>query len=99
MRARCRAGQAAPRARALTLYGSQGSRSPLVSWYLHELGLDFEVAAPNAEGNPHPMGQGTHGRGAHQAGQQRARGCAAWAGWAGTDTPALLLRAGSAGAA
>ena len=26
------------------LFGSQGSRSPLVNWYLHELDTPFEMA-------------------------------------------------------
>ena len=25
----------------LTVYGNQGSRSPLVNWYLHEIGQEF----------------------------------------------------------
>ena len=41
----------------LRLFGSQGSRSPLVGWYLHELGLEFELLAPGDPANPHPMGQ------------------------------------------
>ena len=39
----------------LEVWGSQGSRSPLVNWYLHELGVPFEMAA--LEKNPHPFGQ------------------------------------------
>jgi glutathione S-transferase len=37
------------------LFGSQGSRSPLVNWYLHELNVPFEMAP--RERNPHPFGQ------------------------------------------
>lgn len=40
----------------LKLYGSQGSRSPLVSWYLHELELPFQVVGRD-NNNPHPFGQ------------------------------------------
>lgn len=45
-----------------TLYGSQGSRSPLVNWYLHELGQEFTFidAATVSRGSsdfPHPFGQ------------------------------------------
>lgn len=45
-----------------TLYGSMGSRSPLVNWYLHEIGQEFQ----NVDGNsvdrtspdfPNPFGQ------------------------------------------
>jgi len=39
----------------LTLYGSQGSRSPLVNWALYELGLDFKMG--DLDENPHPFGQ------------------------------------------
>jgi glutathione S-transferase/alpha,alpha-trehalase len=39
----------------LTLYGSQGSRSPLVNWALYELGLEFEMG--DLRKNPHPFGQ------------------------------------------
>ena len=39
----------------ITLYGSQGSRSPLVNWALYELGLDFSMG--DLEENPHPFGQ------------------------------------------
>jgi len=38
------------------LWGSQGSRSPLVSWALTELGIPFDVLPPRGE-NPHPFGQ------------------------------------------
>ena len=41
----------------MRLYGSQGSRSPLVGWYLHELGVGFEERPPGDPENPHPMGQ------------------------------------------
>ena len=40
------------------LYGSPGSRSPLVNWYLHELDVDFEDRAPSDPSNPHPFGRG-----------------------------------------
>ena len=40
---------------ALTLYGSQGSRSPLVNWAANELNL--ELAAGDLSKNPHPFGQ------------------------------------------
>lgn len=42
---------------SVQLYGSPGSRSPLVNWYLHELGVDFEARAPSDPTNPHPFGQ------------------------------------------
>mmetsp|Transcript_40018 Transcript_40018/g.113411 ORF Transcript_40018/g.113411 Transcript_40018/m.113411 type:complete len:271 (+) Transcript_40018:60-872(+) len=45
-----------PRA-AIELYGSQGTRSPLVNWYLHEIGCDFEMKDPRDPANPHPFGQ------------------------------------------
>mmetsp|Transcript_6257 Transcript_6257/g.16127 ORF Transcript_6257/g.16127 Transcript_6257/m.16127 type:complete len:261 (+) Transcript_6257:188-970(+) len=41
----------------LELYGSQGSRSPLVNWYLHEIRAPFEMKAPRDPTNPHPFGQ------------------------------------------
>ena len=37
------------------LFGSQGSRSPLVNWYLYEISCEFEMAELSA--NPHPFGQ------------------------------------------
>mmetsp|Transcript_4561 Transcript_4561/g.13115 ORF Transcript_4561/g.13115 Transcript_4561/m.13115 type:complete len:253 (+) Transcript_4561:121-879(+) len=40
---------------ALTLYGSQGSRSPLVNWGASEIGLDLTMG--NLATNPHPFGQ------------------------------------------
>ena len=40
---------------ALTLYGSQGSRSPLVNWAANELNLSVE--AGDLSQNPHPFGQ------------------------------------------
>mmetsp|Transcript_43864 Transcript_43864/g.92265 ORF Transcript_43864/g.92265 Transcript_43864/m.92265 type:complete len:252 (-) Transcript_43864:160-915(-) len=40
---------------ALTLYGSQGSRSPLVNWAANELDLSLE--AGDLSKNPHPFGQ------------------------------------------
>jgi len=42
---------------AVTLYGHPGTRSPLVDWYLHEIGIEYESKMPNAPGNPHPFGQ------------------------------------------
>lgn len=36
------------------LWGSRGSRSPLVDWWLHELGVEWD--APSA-GNPNPFGK------------------------------------------
>jgi glutathione S-transferase/alpha,alpha-trehalase len=42
-------------AMGLTLYGSQGSRSPLVNWALYELGMEFAMG--DLEENPHPFGQ------------------------------------------
>lgn len=41
---------------AMTLYGSQGSRSPLVNWAANELKLDLEMAGDLGR-NPHPFGQ------------------------------------------
>lgn len=40
---------------ALTLYGSQGSRSPLVNWAANELNLSVE--AGDLSENPHPFNQ------------------------------------------
>lgn len=40
---------------ALTLYGSQGSRSPLVNWAAYELGIDITMG--DLSKNPHPFGQ------------------------------------------
>lgn len=40
---------------ALTLYGSQGSRSPLVNWGATEVGLSLTMG--NLAANPHPFGQ------------------------------------------
>lgn len=40
---------------ALTLYGSQGSRSPLVNWAADELDLTLESG--DLSKNPHPFGQ------------------------------------------
>ena len=50
-------GRRAAATASVTLYGSQGSRSPLCNWYMHECGVDFEMAAPRDPSNPHPMGQ------------------------------------------
>ena len=41
----------------MTLYGSPGSRSPLVNWYLHELGVEHDNKPPGDASNPHPFGQ------------------------------------------
>ena len=40
---------------ALTLYGHPGTRSPLVNWACHELGVDFTMG--DLSKNPHPFGQ------------------------------------------
>ena len=40
---------------SVVLYGSQGSRSPLVNWYLYELNVPFTMG--NRIDNPHPWGQ------------------------------------------
>lgn len=40
---------------ALTLYGSPGSRSPLVNWAAYELNVPLE--AGDLSKNPHPFGQ------------------------------------------
>jgi hypothetical protein len=37
------------------VFGSQGSRSPLVNWYLYEIKTPFQMAP--RERNPHPFGQ------------------------------------------
>ena len=39
---------------ALKLHGSQGSRSPLVNWYLEELNVQYEMAPPKP--SDHPFG-------------------------------------------
>lgn len=39
----------------LTLYGSQGSRSPLVNWGAYEMGA--EITMGDLSKNPHPFGQ------------------------------------------
>jgi glutathione S-transferase len=41
----------------VTLFGSQGSRSPLVNWYAHEIGLELAMKAPSDAANPHPFKQ------------------------------------------
>ena len=46
-----------PKKPRLVLFGSQGSRSPLVNWWLHELGVPFTPRPPHDSGNPHPFGQ------------------------------------------
>ena len=40
---------------ALKLHGSQGSRSPLVNWYLEELNVQYDMAPPKP--SDHPFGQ------------------------------------------
>ena len=42
-------------AAGLTLYGSQGSRSPLCNWGAYELGVDISMG--DLAVNPHPFGQ------------------------------------------
>lgn len=39
-----------------TLYGHQGSRSPLVNWACYELDIKFQMAK-DLRNNPHPFGQ------------------------------------------
>ena len=39
----------------LTLYGSQGSRSPLVNWGANEFGVELTMG--DLSKNPHPFGQ------------------------------------------
>ena len=41
--------------KALKLHGSQGSRSPLVNWYLEELNVPYDMAPPKP--SDHPFGQ------------------------------------------
>jgi len=41
---------------AVTLYGSKGSRSPLVEWYLHEIGTPY-THKEDRVGLPNPFGQ------------------------------------------
>lgn len=52
-----RAGAGGSGGSGVRLYGSPGSRSPLVNWYLHEVDVAFEVVPPADPSNPHPMGQ------------------------------------------
>lgn len=40
---------------SITLYGHPGTRSPLVNWACHELGVDFEMG--DLAQNPHPFKQ------------------------------------------
>ena len=47
----------ASNASGVTLWGSPGSRSPLVDWYLHELDVPFDAKSPGDPNNPHPFGQ------------------------------------------
>lgn len=46
---------AASAADSLTLYGHPGTRSPLVNWACHELGVVFDMG--DLSQNPHPFGQ------------------------------------------
>lgn len=39
----------------VTLYGHPGTRSPLINWACHELGVDFSMG--DLSQNPHPFGQ------------------------------------------
>mmetsp|Transcript_22951 Transcript_22951/g.52608 ORF Transcript_22951/g.52608 Transcript_22951/m.52608 type:complete len:277 (+) Transcript_22951:55-885(+) len=39
------------------LYGNPGSRSPLVNWYLFEIGQDFDFVDASQDRGPHPFGQ------------------------------------------
>jgi len=39
----------------VTLYGSQGSRSPLVNWFCHEANIPLQMG--DRSNNPHPFGQ------------------------------------------
>jgi len=39
------------------LYGNPGSRSPLVNWYLFEIGQEFDFVDASTERGPHPFGQ------------------------------------------
>lgn len=57
-----RGGQLVARAAGPTLFGSMGSRSPLVNWYLFEIGQEFDmVDAASVDRRsaefPHPFGQ------------------------------------------
>ena len=40
----------------ITLYGNRGSRSPLVEWYLHEIGAPYSHREDRT-GLPNPFGQ------------------------------------------
>ena len=53
---RTRLALAATTKTGLTLYGSQGSRSPLVNWGAHEVGVPITMA-PSLQENPHPFKQ------------------------------------------
>ncbi|ACO61538.1 glutathione s-transferase [Micromonas commoda] len=52
-----RGGDASNSTSGVTLWGSPGSRSPLVDWYLHELDVPFDAKSPGDPNNPHPFGQ------------------------------------------
>ena len=52
-----RGGDASNATSGVTLWGSPGSRSPLVDWYLHELDVPFDAKSPGDPNNPHPFGQ------------------------------------------
>lgn len=52
---RCFSSALAAEATSLTLYGHPGTRSPLVNWACHELGVEFRMG--DLTNNPHPFGQ------------------------------------------
>ncbi|KAK3245184.1 glutathione S-transferase [Cymbomonas tetramitiformis] len=54
---RCARNAASASSGEVVLYGSPGTRSPLVDWYLHELNQPFEPRPPRDPSNPHPFGQ------------------------------------------
>jgi glutathione S-transferase len=40
----------------LKLFGTQGSRTPLVSWYLNEIKVPYTMVNPREDRNPNPFG-------------------------------------------
>jgi glutathione S-transferase len=46
-----------PQRNALVLYGHPGSRSPLINWAIHELGLEDRLVMGDLAENPHPFGK------------------------------------------
>lgn len=54
---RCVRNAASATSGEVVLYGSPGTRSPLVDWYLYELNQPFEPRPPRDPSNPHPFGQ------------------------------------------